>query len=174
MVNDNIRIFLRKENTFKITNSCITHRLYSPLQFGLILGSAAGYGQVAVSCADRVDERLLVLILFHGDMVSELIDAAHLDGLDGDDLVLGGEFLEDVVEETFIVEVLGNLDAQFLFVAVVTEGCAEEDQPYDADDCRREYREGDVAAAAGETDRHREHDREDLTGRTRLGAEAYQ
>ena len=55
------------------------------LQFGLVLGSAAGYGQVAVSGADRVDERLLVLILFHGDMVSELIDAAHLDGLDGDE-----------------------------------------------------------------------------------------
>ena len=107
-------------------------------------------------------------------MITQFVDAAHLDGLDGDDLVLGGEFLEDVVEETFIVEVLGNLDAQFLFVAVVAEGCAEEDQPYDADDCRREYREGDVAAAAGKADRHREHDREDLTGRTRLGAEAYQ
>lgn len=161
MVNDNIRIFLRKENTFKITNSCITLRLYSPLQFGLILGSAAGYGQVAVSCADRVDERLLVLILFHGDMVSELIDAAHLDGLDGDDLVLGGEFLEDIVEESLIVEVLGDLDAQLL-LSGVAEGSGEENHPDDTHDHCREYREGDVTAAARQTDRHGKHDRQQL------------
>ena len=130
-------------------------------ELGFVLGSAAGYGQIAVAGADRVDERLFVFILFHGDMVSELIDAAHLDGLDGDDLVLGGEFLEDVVEESLIVEVLGDLDPQFLFGGVA-EGRREEDDPYDAYDHCREYREGDKAAAARQTDCHGKHDREQL------------
>ena len=142
-------------------------------ELGFVLGSAAGYGQIAVAGADRVDERLFVLILFHGDMVSELIDAAHLDGLDGDDLVLGGELLEDVVEESFVVEVLGDIDLQ-LFFGGVAEGGGKEDHPNNADDHSREYREGDVAAAAGETDRHREHDRENLTRGAGLGAKAYQ
>ena len=109
------------------------------LQLGDGADSADLQGQVAVARSQRVQEILFVFAALEGDLIAQLIDAAHLNGLDGDELLTGGVFGEDIVEQTVIVEVLGDIDLQ-LFLGGAAERGGEEDQPYDAYHSRAECR----------------------------------
>lgn len=143
---------------------------------GLCLLSGHTDFKIAVSASEQVDEFLFVCGVLHGQVIGQLIQAAHVGGLDGYRLTMGGVLGEEIVKGIGVVQILGDCDMKGL----VSPSQSEEAAPQNAEQCHsapqnhgKQQRIGEISHATDETCTHSEKNHADFLCRSGSGAESH-
>lgn len=131
--------------------------------------------QVAVAAAQSIEKGLGHLRVTQRDAVLQLVERAHVGGLDALERVRGGVGVKQIVKQSVVVEVFRDGDLQQTLIgAPRTEVQPRQQQEHRRDDDEKHRRERDIAHAGRKTERHGEEDYADLPRRAGHGAKAHE